>query len=277
MAIENISIEELPAFGRRLMELAREKEIGSPLLLAEALYHSYRDLVEPAQRKNKHGKVVKDSKHDIEAIKRMVQRHFNEENAYNIQSKYLYAYSMLFDCSLDFLYGNTKVRCCDLEVRDICNKLHIDERAITNFIDGYDSDPEAFSPTLCWSELLSTNMFDEIPSAWLRYSMEVLQYKDLEKKIEAIKKAEISAADSNYRIMMEARRNSLEKMQPWKKSNCEGAFGILLQIITMYIDAKTESWVASKHTDLAENYYDNELKKIELLEATLKEGSEPIK
>lgn len=77
--------------------------------------------------------------------------------------------------------------------------------------------------------------------------------------------------------MMEARRNSLEKMQPWKKSNCEGAFGILLQIITMYIDAKTESWVASKHTDLAENYYDNELKKIELLEATLKEGSEPIK
>ena len=125
MAIENISIEELPAFGRRLMELAREKEIGSPLLLAEALYHSYRDLVEPAQRKNKHGKVVKDSKHDIEAIKRMVQRHFNEENAYNIQSKYLYAYSMLFDCSLDFLYGNTKVRCCDLEVRDICNKFYI--------------------------------------------------------------------------------------------------------------------------------------------------------
>lgn len=27
MAIENISIEELPAFGRRLMELAREKKL----------------------------------------------------------------------------------------------------------------------------------------------------------------------------------------------------------------------------------------------------------
>lgn len=277
MAIEKIPIEEFPTFGRKLMELAREKDMGSPLLLAEALYENCRDLVEPAQRKNKHGKVVKDHKHDIESIRRMVQKHFNEENAYNVQSKYLYAYSKLFKCSLDYLYGTITVRSCDLEVRDICNKLHIDEKAIVNLIEEYDPNPEVFSLTRCWSEVLSSEIFFTVPYEWLRYSMEVLQYKDLEKKIKAIKKAEASATDSTYRTMMESRRISLEKMQPGKKSSCQGAFEILSQILFIYLNSKTELWVNSRHIDLEDTYYDNELKKIEILETALKEGSEPIK
>lgn len=276
MAIAKMSLEELPTFGRRLMELAREKNIGSPLLLAEALYENCRDLIEPAQRKNKHGKVVKDHKHDIEAIKRMVQTHFNEENAYNVQSKYLYAYSKLLECSLDYLYGAVTVRSCDLEVRNICDKLHIGEKAIANLIAGYDPDHEVFSHTKCWSEVLSSEIFSEIPDAWLCYSLEVLEYKDLEKKIESIRKAEAYAMDSTYQTTMEVRRISLEKMQPWKKSCCEGALATLLQILSKYIDSKTKAWVDSRHTDRADNYYDNELRRIEILKDALKEGSEPV-
>lgn len=44
MAIANISLEELPEFGRRLMGLARKKHIGSLLLVAEALYENCHDL-----------------------------------------------------------------------------------------------------------------------------------------------------------------------------------------------------------------------------------------
>ena len=88
----NTSLEDLPSFGRKLMELAREHGIGTPSLLAEALYEKHQTLVEPAQRKNKNGKNVKDRKHDIAAITRMVQNHFNEEYAFNIQSKYLFAW-----------------------------------------------------------------------------------------------------------------------------------------------------------------------------------------
>lgn len=112
MAITNIPLNELPSFGRRLMELAIEKECATPILLARALYEACQDLVEPAIRRNKRGKIVKDEQHDIDAIRRMVQRHFNAENATDVQSNYLFAYSKLFNCSLDYLYGVSKAKKC---------------------------------------------------------------------------------------------------------------------------------------------------------------------
>ena len=45
-------------------------------------------------------------------------------------------------------------------------------------------------------------------------------------------------------------------------------------MLSEYIDTRAEEWVKSKHTDWEQNYYDNELKKIEYLEKVLKEGSE---
>ena len=41
------------------------------------------------------------------------------------------------------------------------------------------------------------------------------------------------------------------------------------------MDEKAEKWADSRHVDFEDNYYDNELKKIEILEAALKEGSRP--
>lgn len=276
MALVNWRIEEFHGFGKRLVQLAREKSIGEPKLLAEELYSNFTFLVEPAQRKNKYGKVVKDRRHDIDAISRMIQKHFNEENAYNVQSKYLYAYSQLFECSLDYLYGVSSVKSIDCEVKDICSKLHLSEKAVTNLIEGYDQDPETFAPTRCWSEVLSSKLFSEAPAAWLHYSMKVLQYTDLEKKIDAIRKARDSASDSYIKAMLETRCISLEKMHLGKESDCGGAFLFLTKLLSQYIDIWTENWVNSQHTDFADNYYDNEIRKIEIMEAALKEGSIPI-
>ncbi len=274
LSFAKTKIEDFPAFGRRLMELAREKNIGSPLQLAEALYENCRDLIEPAQRRNKHGKIVKDRKHDIDAIRRRVQTHFDEENAYLVPSKYLYAYSRLFDCSLDYLYGVVPVRSCNLEIQDICEKMHMEEKAVLNFINEYDPDPEVFAPAKFWSDVLKSDLFSKVPYAWLGYSMEVLKFKDLEKKLAAIKKAEDVATDPMYRATMESRYDSLEKLRPRVRSDCDGAFKILADMLSEYIDMRAEEWVKSKHTDWEQNYYDNELKKIEYLEKVLKEGSE---
>lgn len=275
MALANVRLEELPTFGRRLMELAKEKNLGSPTLLSNELYYTCRDLVNPAPRKNKYGKVVKDEAHDKEAIKRIVQQHFNEEDVCKVQSKYLLAYSRILGCSLDYLYGVADIRSCNLEVREICEKLHLNESVVINMIEGYDEDPDVFSSTRFWSEILSGDLFHELPSAWLMYSMQVLEFQDLAKKIEAIRKAEKEANDEHYRTMMEVRRIALEKMQPGKSSDCEGAFRILMKLFTKYMDEKAEKWADSRHVDFEDNYYDNELKKIEILEAALKEGSRP--
>ena len=257
--------------------LCRERNLYEPAAVACALYKDYYEIVQPGTRNNKHGVSVKSPENDIKALTRAVQKHFNIVEAYKVQSHFMYAYSQLFDCSLDYLYGRTDIMSCDMEIRDICAKLHIDEKAVINLIEGYDPDPEVFSTTRCWSEVLSDEVFGTIPYEWLHYSMEVLEFEDLAKKIEAIKKAEQSAQDSTYRTMMEVRRIALEKMQPGKSSNCEGAFRILSQTLSKYIDSKTEVWVDSRHTDIADNYYDNEMKKIEILEAALKDGAEPLK
>lgn len=277
MAIANVPLNELPAFGRRLMELSIQKECATPILLARALFEFCHDLVEPATRRNKNGKIVKDEQHDIDAIRRMVQRHFNADNATEVQSNYLLAYSRLFDCSLDYLYGVTTVKSADLSVQDICIKLHIDEKMALNLMEEYDSDPEVFSPTNWWSNMLSSTLFSDIPQAWLLYCMEELESRDLEKKIAAIKTAEDDAPDLTYRAMMEVKRISLEKLQSGKYSDCAGAFGRLTSIITEYLGSTASEWVASQHRELSENYYDNEIEKIRLLEAALKEGADPVK
>lgn len=277
MAIRNVPLNELPPFGRRLMELAIEKECDTPILLAHALYKSCKDLVEPATRRNKKGQIVKDEQHDIDAIRRMVQRHFNAEKAAEVQSNYLLAYSRLFDCSLDYLYGVSKVKSIDLSVQDICEKLHVDEKMVLSLMEEFDPDPEVFSPTTWWSDMLSSDLFSVIPRAWQFYCMEELTSRDLEKKIEAIKKAEESASDSVYRTMMEVRRISLEKMQSGRYSDCAGAYGRLTSIISKYLSSTASRWVDLQHPDLSDNYYDNEMKKIEILEAALREGSEPVK
>lgn len=272
MALEKVPLEKLPAFGRRLMKLAQAQEIGSPSLLANALYDNYRDLVEPTSRRNKYGKNVKDSKHDIDAITRMVQKHFNEEDAYNVQGKYMYAYSKLFECSLDFLYGTVDVQSCDLDIREICNKLNIEERAIMNLIEGYDADPETFSCTRFWSKLLSSDVFSDMPYAWLHYRHEVLQCEDLKKKIAAMKKTEASTKDFQNRMFNEMQCDTLERIQPGVKASCDGAYAILMQVFSDYINLITEEWVSAQHIDLEDKYYENELKKIKILEAALKDG-----
>ena len=63
MAITNVPLNELPTFGRRLMELAIEKGCATPILLARALYESCQDLVEPATRRNKKGNTNLQLKH----------------------------------------------------------------------------------------------------------------------------------------------------------------------------------------------------------------------
>lgn len=269
MAIANIDINDFSGIGRRIMELAREKEIGSPELLANCLYKTQRELIEPAERKNKHGRVVKDEKHDIEAIRRMVQKHLNESDPVKIQSKYMLAYSRIFNCSLDYLFGSTTIRSADVEVVDICNKTQLSEKALENIIEGREEFSEGISYTKWWSNILEREEFFQIPSEWFRYCNEVLEYEDLHKKVDAIRAASEKADDNIYKNMMMIRADSLDKMKPSKEYYCHGAYLMLTNTISKYIEEQMRVWVEGSHRGIEENYYDNEIKKIEILKKEL--------
>lgn len=272
MAFKNLKLEELPKFGQRLMRLARENDIDTPAEIAQVLYERCHELVKPGERKNKYGKVVKSEENDIKSIIKFVQAHLNEENAYNVQSKYMYAYSQLFDCSIDYLYGITQVRSQNLDIRQICEKTGLSEQAVINIVENYDDDPEVFSMTLWWSKLLEDQTFYSIPMDWFMYSAKVMKGQDLQKKINAIDLA-LKEAKLDYitKTMHEMRRDTLEKLKPSIEDACYGAFGKMIRNIQNYLDDLTTDWVSKQHKEFDEMYYNNEIKKMEILEAALKE------
>lgn len=273
MAINRLEdISEDALFGRRLFILGANMSICGPAAVARELYKNDK-CYECIQPKGRNVKLEDNKEDDIETIARTVQRHFRLESAIGVSGNYILAYSVLFDCSLDYLYGRTDVKSCDLEVREICDKLHITENAVKNLIEGYDPDPKVNSSTRFWSEVLSDEIFHTVPEKWFFYCIEMLQFADLSKKIEAIKKAEQSAEEPIYRAMMETRRIAFEKMLSSKSSDCEGAFRNLSIILTKFIDSRMEIWVESRHVEYEDSYYDYEMKKIKRIEEALKEGA----
>jgi hypothetical protein len=272
MALKNWKLEEFPKFGQRLMGLARENDKETPAEIAKALYERCYELVKPSERKNKYGKIVKSEENDIKAIIKFIQAHLNEENAYNVQSKYMYAYSQLFECSIDYLFGITEVRSQDLDIRQICEKTGLSEKAVINIVENYDDDPEVFSMTLWWSKLLEDQAFYSIPMDWFMYSAKVLEGQDLQKKINvidlALKEAKL---DETTKTMQQMRRDTLEKLKPSAEDACYGAFGKMIRYIQNYLDDRTTDWINKQHKEFGEMYYNSEINKMKILEAALKE------
>ena len=165
-------------------------------------------MVEPGHRKNKNGKVVKDRQHDIDAITRMIQNHFNEEEAYNVQSKFLFAYSKLFNCSLDFLYGTVKVRSTDPDMNAICKKTGLSEKVVERLMSNSNIDLDSFmfnffeyeylytdfnlkadlTVTDYWNELLESDLFMSLPEKWVHMACALQLYKETQVCLEEINK-----------------------------------------------------------------------------------------
>lgn len=166
MAFKNYKQDELPTFGRRLFKEARAIGLETPGRIAGALYEKCYELVKPGERKNKYGKHVKSQENDIKAIIKFVQAHLNEEHAYNVQSKYIFAYCKLFDCSADYLLGFTDISTNNMDIRQICVKTKLSEEAVKRIID---------SPvqTVWWSKLFETPLFIDLPAGWLHMLQEL--------------------------------------------------------------------------------------------------------
>jgi len=269
MAISNIPIEELPDFGRRLMTLAREHDLGTPALLAEALYENSYDLVEPGNRTNKYGKKVKDKAHDIAAIKRMVQKHFNADSATQVQSQYLLAYSQLFQCSTDFLFGMTDVKSNNLDIREITEKLGLQEESVINLMTNATADEEAQSINSVWDSVLGSDYYNNIARELIFYSKECLTYKDLEENIKAKEKASESLEDQFAESLLQCKIGTLVNYMNIQKDKCSGAYLRLIRAIDKWIDEYRDKLTIEDHAEIRKEYYENEMKKWKLVEREL--------
>lgn len=175
--------------------------MNGPTAVAEGLYlndECYK-LVQPRGRIEKY---QVNRKKDIAAIARTVDRHLNYKNnikATQIPGNYMKAYSILFDCSLDFLYGIIDVKSPNAEVLDISKKTGLSVESVKRLManekvcmeeylqvantyglfDGpnvgtYDSELDDYfletyaSVTAFWSELIESELFKRLPEDWYR-------------------------------------------------------------------------------------------------------------
>lgn len=198
MAIKRLEdIREEAVFGRKLFKLGRDVGILGPAAIAGALYKNDEcyNLVSPGNRKKYESNKTK----DINSIARRVQDHINLENGYDVQGNYMLAYSTLFNCSLDYLYGKIEVKSPDATIADISEKTGLSATAITKLMkkdevcieeyletlnkyglletmpaDGWDEEDDGgyyesyFSVSKFWSDLIESKLFSELPEDWYR-------------------------------------------------------------------------------------------------------------
>lgn len=200
MAHKSDDYNELKGFQRTMYRLARERYpeiypdedttwIG-PSKISEILYNKYYNLVAPRGYPEKH---TESKRKNIAAIKKNVERDFLKINPWEVSSNYMVAYSELFHVSMDFLYGKTDFFSDNYDVRKICEKTGLSERAAENLLSGEevyicDFAFNDFSNVICegseyekvihfWNKLLESDLYSKLPESYYRMACSLFLYK----------------------------------------------------------------------------------------------------
>lgn len=194
MAASNFS-EVGNKFGKRLSRLAEAAGLLSASQIAEELYKRD-DCFKIIRPRGRVDKILPNKSKDVTAIARTVQRHlFTVEEKFHISSEYMYAYHVLFNVSLDYLYGVVEDPVPNVEVAAISEKTGLAVEAVENLMSdeeisldeylaplkrydfsGLERDDgeqgEGVYPKVCrplasfWSWILGCNLYKELPEAW---------------------------------------------------------------------------------------------------------------
>ena len=167
-------------FGRRLFTLGEKHGLRGPAAIGKAIYDNLEcfRLFCPGGRKYRYE--FNEDK-DLPTIRRRVDEHLDVENAYDLSGNYMYAYSILFNCSLDYLYGKIDEECPNLEILDISKKTGLSMKVVQRFYEGI---KEGESPIVdCWSAILESPLFDSVYIDWRFITDSVYDKIDLESRL----------------------------------------------------------------------------------------------
>lgn len=202
MAHKSDDFNQLKGFQRTMYRLANERypEIYSdenntvsaigPHDIAILLYEKHYDLVAPRGYAKKHSEY---KEKNIAAIKKCVERDFLKENPWDVSSSYMYAYSKLFHVSMDFLYGNTDLFSDNYDVRKVCEKTGLSEKAVehllsdeevyicdfafNDFANAIEEDAEYEKVIYFWNRLLESDLYTKLPESYFRMACSSFFYK----------------------------------------------------------------------------------------------------
>lgn len=269
MFLKGKKIDEYRGFGRRLRIAIDRKGFSDNRKLAEELDKQCSSIIN--MRKKKTGAQPKDP---ISYIMRNIQIHLNKEEAYKVPSAYMYAYSIVLDCSLDYLYGRSEIMTSNLSVADICEKTGLSEPSIINLMDDQinrDS-PDCFSLASWWSKFLGTPIFFQLPLAWKEYALRILQLSDIDKKINAKQKASKDEEISDFIMKLiydDDDQKTLKAIRKEKDDSKYGTYNKMIRLIEGFLDQYAEEWANEQHPQYDEMYYRSEINKLQILNSQI--------
>ena len=271
MFLKGKPLDEYKGFSYRLVKVAIEKGIEDTRELADALYEN-----EECKKAITIRKTQKKNPDDpLKNIMKNIQIHLNTEDAYEVNSRYMYAYSTIFDCSYDYLYGRSEIMTADLDVRDICNKTGLSEKAVVNLVERHQDEIESsgFSVIEWWSELLYDIPFTAIPMAFMAYASRLVELHDIDKKIDACEKAvkDVSVDDPIIKYLMGGdNQKTLKHIRRDKEDSILGAHHKMVSCVADLLNQYAEQWAEKQHPEYSELYYHGEINKRKIINEALK-------
>lgn len=170
-------------FGQRLFRLGEKHGLLGPAAIGQAIYDNIEcfRLFRPGGRDYRYA-INMDK--DLPTIRRRVDDHLDVENAYDLSGNYMYAYSILFNCSLDFLYGRIDEECPNLEVLDISKKTGLSIKVVQRI---YELSKDGENPMVdCWSSIMESPLFDSVYKDWGFITLSAYDKIDLEARLAAL-------------------------------------------------------------------------------------------
>ena len=205
-----------PPFNEKLIRLMKESHYtvnsGFPnaVKLARALYDDdvCFSLVCP---KNKGIRAYSDmqKRKEIATIARTIERHIEpQKEAHTVAGNFILAYSIIFNCSLDYLYGRITDPVPNVEIGDICKKTGLSIKAVNKLLD--DSMPKEVMHEV-WSYLIESDFFEALSEDWFSYGGALLEVARDDGLIEAKTDPEVQEGmDESIREMQEKELHTLE-------------------------------------------------------------------
>ena len=167
MAITELEhMEGKGAFGVKIFTIGAKRNMRGPAAIARGLYENdgCYNLIHPKDRPHKD---LSKKEKDLDTIGRTVQRHFEAESPTDVSTKYLMAYSLLFNVSMDYLCRIVEDECPNVDVLAISQKTGLSVLAVSRLVDECRNDGNGSAPTLvhqCWSHLLESDLLYVLPS-----------------------------------------------------------------------------------------------------------------
>jgi len=255
MALKNR--DDISDFGKRLYGLIADmdsrieddsEKIKSPKGLAKKLYDQ--GLVHVQTKENFNSEYTNYS-NAINSIEKKIVRHINTGVIKDQQGEFVIAYSKFFNCSSDYILGLSDVKSPDATVRGICDAIGFSEAVVQKLIENNNGE-DAFT-VACWSDLMETRLFDELPSQWYRYADQLLELytneSDLKTREWEIEHRKDSRVIDLIRIGLEETKEKVKV----NRNTCEGILYTISRNLIEIIEQITEQELAENKKEIYEN------------------------